>query len=826
MYGAQSLSTQGSVQTDREAFGTFAAPLLWARGIRDPKQLAGFIDPDAYQPTSPFAFGDEMNWAIARLLTACDEGESVAIWGDFDADGVTATAVLWEGLGQFFPQGDRLTYVIPNRLTESHGLSMAGLKSLAEQGCRLIITCDTGSTNLAELAYARELGLDVIVTDHHTLPDERPNVVALINPRSLEPDHPLSHLSGVAVAYKLVEALYETRPQLPAQPLEQVLDLVAIGLIADLVELKGDCRYLAQRGIERLQTQVKQPTRPGVAALLNYCRRSGDRPTDISFGIGPRINAISRIYGDAHFCVELLTSHDEPRCRKLAEDTELANLRRKALQRDMVDQVTRRLAELDLSTTQVIVLADSQWPVGVLGLVAGQIAQEYGRPTILLHVDEWTEPGTEEASNQPLARGSARSVNHIDLYELVQSQAHVLHSFGGHPYAAGLSLKADQIPLFAEAINQEFRSRYGSAIAQAPIIRTDLNVQVADLGQALFRELGLLEPCGMGNPIPRLLIQDCWFTNVWHRKLQDFQNRKLNYIKTTFLLWDESVSEGFPGMWWGHYKDEIPPGRCDVVIELDYNSSRQNGHTPSYEARLIAVRPSVSAAQSDGTRGDRLANLNPPGENSNSWLLDWRHRSSSDPSAISNHQSDAVSEAISDGGAAEAEAIPAVASCPASWQEFYDAIAQAQREQHKLAIAYPPPPNESPLEVWNRLVGIAKHLSRTEQSTTSTQLQTTLNVGDRTLQLGLGALSLLEFKITASAEHLWIRRSPTPSPSHLVNAASAVPDAVEAIAAIQTFIQAVGEEQFRQHYFHEAPWSTLKAIAEQFLKRSQDGHTL
>ncbi len=194
-------------------------------------------------------------------------------------------------------------YYIPNRLTESHGLSRQGIDILNAKNCRLIVTCDTGSTNLNEIEYARSLGMDVIVTDHHTLPVDRPPVVAIINPRYLERDHPLATLSGVAVAFKLVEAFYQTLPELPRKPLEELLDLVAIGLIADLVELRGDCRYLAQRGIEQLQKQSRPETvtRPGVAKLLEFCKRSGDRPTDISFGLGPRINAVSRIQGTLIF---------------------------------------------------------------------------------------------------------------------------------------------------------------------------------------------------------------------------------------------------------------------------------------------------------------------------------------------------------------------------------------------------------------------------------------------------------------------------------------------------------------------------------------------
>jgi single-stranded-DNA-specific exonuclease len=366
--------------------GKYAAQLLWHRGIRDLERLPHFLDCDCYQSTSPLEFGQEMRLAVERLLRAREIGEKVTIWGDFDADGVTATSVLWEGLGQFLPQHRQLNYYIPNRHRESHGLNRRGIEKLAGEGTSLIVTCDTGSTNLEEIADAKDLGIETIVTDHHTLPDSRPNVVAILNPRYFAETHPLYHLSGVAVAYKLVEALYLTFPQIPQQPLETLLDLVAIGLVADVVQLQGDCRYLAQKGIRQLQKQNKAATatRMGVSVLLELCRKNGDRPTDISFGIGPRINAISRIHGDPSFGVELLTSKDEVYCRKLAQETELANTRRKELQKTTLERVKKKLESIDLSTTRVIILEDPQWQAGVLGLVAGQIAQEYARPTILL----------------------------------------------------------------------------------------------------------------------------------------------------------------------------------------------------------------------------------------------------------------------------------------------------------------------------------------------------------------------------------------------------------------------------------------------------------
>ncbi|MEL6604093.1 MAG: single-stranded-DNA-specific exonuclease RecJ [Cyanobacteria bacterium J06614_10] len=772
----------------------WGAQLLWLRGIRSAEALKGFWRAADYVPSSPFEFGEEMAWAVSRLMVAYERRERVAIWGDFDADGVTSTAVLWDGLRQFFSGEGQLSYFIPNRLKASHGLAMAGLTRLAEQGVQLVVTCDTGSTNPREIEYAQSLGMDVIVTDHHTLPAERPAVVAIVNPRALLAAHPMAHLSGVAVAYKLVEALYEKLPAVPTRSLNELVDLVAIGLIADLVELRGDCRYLAQIGIEQLQTHLKaeKPLRPGVAQLLKLCRRAGDRPTDISFGLGPRINAVSRIYGDARFCVELLTSNDPIRCQQLAEKAELANARRKALQRDVLQQVTRQLETRDLSTTGVIVLCDPQWPVGVLGLVAGQIAQQYGKPTILLTEDA---PGGDEgdgegigsvavsaqASARRLARGSARSVNGIDLYDLVRSQAHLLTGFGGHPFAAGLSLPVEDLALFRAAINQQYRQKLGSAPSQ-PTVQADITVQVADLGQALFQELKLLEPCGMGNPVPKLLIKNAWFEDAWHQKLKDRTGGKVGYIKASFKLCDESGGK-FPGLWWGHYKEDLPPGRWDVVAELDFNSHPKYRR---YEVRLIAIRP---AAQSAGKETVATGK--------GGWLLD-RRPGREEISARDTLALDLYPNADDKGHAAD----PLVLNqCPTAWKELRLWQHQSNQVAKPLALAYASPETVDPVAVWTTLMGLAKHLSRTGMAVTREQLGERVGVCDRTLNLGLAALSKAGFTVQDSAIDLRFQ--------YAADGLQPVNDELRE-ATLSRFLAAVQEEAFRRRYFYQADVDTLE----------------
>jgi single-stranded-DNA-specific exonuclease len=772
----------------------YGAQLLWQRGIRELEQLPGFLNPDLYQPASPFAFGEEMDFALKRLQQAREFGEKVTIWGDFDADGITSTSVLWDGLGQFFPQYLQLDYYIPNRLSESHGLNSSGIARLAASGTKLIVTCDTGSTNLAEIESAQELGIDIIVTDHHTLPESRPQVTAIINPRYFDLAHPLYSLSGVAVAYKLVEALYQTLPNVPQQPLENLLDLVAIGLIADLVELKGDCRYLAQVGIRQLQKQVNPSTanRPGVSRLLELCRRNGDRPTDISFGLGPRINAVSRIHGDADFCVELLTSRDAQRCNQLAEETELANTRRKSLQKDVLKQVKQKLEQLDLSTTSVIVLEDSQWQGGVLGLVAGQIAQEYGRPTVLLSSGvESSVPGlkkaglpkgyrfayaldrlpqseskdTEDRDYELLARGSARSVNNIDLYKLVKSQEDLLHRFGGHPFAAGLSLPLANLNLFREGINQQQRQQAGMT-AMMPQIQADLVVSVADLGKELFNELRLLEPCGMGNPIPKLLIKNCWFKNVWNNNIHDSGGQKIQYIKTTFNIWDDSINKGFPGLWWGHYKDEIPLDiKCEAIAELDFNT-----YYKRYEIRLIAVRSMTESLLSDSTVSQ--TNL----------IIDRRLN----PEELEPLESLEVS----------LSQLSIIDKCPLTWNEIRQQYQQAIKRDRALVLAYSPSDFVDAQTIWKQIIGIAKYLSRTKKPVTKLQLQEKLKVSDRILDLSLQALVKIGFTwdiIDNFYQFSWQENQ--------LNS--------DCQQYLDFLFLAIKEEQFQQQYFYQVPLSTI-----------------
>ncbi len=368
-------------------------------------------------------------------------------------------------------------------------------------------------------------------------------------------------------------------------------------------------------------------------------------------------------------------------------------------------------------------------------------------------------------------------MNSVDLYQLVKDQAHLLHRFGGHPFAAGLSLLVENIPLFTAAINQQLRLSLGSTTL-TPTVQADLTVTVADLRKELFLELKLLEPCGMGNPVPKLLIKNCWFENSWHRNQQDWQGKKVQYIKTEFDIRDDSTRSAFPGIWWGHYKDELPIGRCDCIAELDYNTYKKR-----YEIRLIAVRSSVNSA---------LNARNSP------LILDLRNQ---EYSALSTqHWLNAP--------------LPLTAliieDCPTNWDDLRAwlrrclMISRSESgvdNQQQLAIAWSKPKHQPPKEIWLTLVGIAKYLSRTNQLVTRVQLLEKTGISDQTLLVGIKALKYLGFTVKLQDRFLQITWHSRDSAENLAD------------AAVARFLAAVREEQFQRQYFAEVPLSTIVAIA-------------
>ncbi len=724
------------------AQGDWLAQVLWQRGLRDPADLAPFLFAEHYVETGPEAFGEPMAQAVERIWQAIDVGEAIALWGDFDADGVTATAVLLEGLGALMSAA-QLSWTIPDRQHENHGLNRPGLDRLAAAGVRLVITADNGCGNPAELDYARELGLEVIVTDHHLVPSEPLMAIAVINPRCLAAEHPLAHLSGVAVAYKLVEAVYAARPQWSQLPLETLLDLVAVGLVADLVELRGDCRQLVRRGLKQLASPQLAQRRPGLAALLQLCRRQGDRPSDISFGLGPRINAVSRIRGDVSPLLDLLTTQDPRRGEELALQVEELNQQRQRLQKTLQRQAERQIQRLNLHHQPVIVLADVGWPVGLLGPVAGQLAQAYRRPVILLSRDP-DRPG-----QTPLARGSARSATGIDLYDLLGSQRELLTGFGGHPAAAGLSLPVANLDLLRVGLN----AHLGRApqVVPEPV---DLEVSLADLGEALFRELQGLEPCGRGNPAPRLRV-----SGVRARAVSRFDPRRSAQRQAVSLqLTQPGTGVSFPALWWDHKPDEVPQGPLQVVLELDYRSwqDRSGRLQGKVQARILDLQLEPDTA-----------------------------RDCSDPVPWQ-----------------DGRGLTAIASAPVSWDQLTRDWGREPDRLRELAFHPPDPAGDAPF--WPLWLGVLRGLARAAAPVPLAAIAHRLDLAEET------CLQLL--RLSSPLGYRW--EQPSGTTLHLIwpgwETLDVASPELEQLARVCEAYRA--ECRLRQRYFASQPLADLQRV--------------
>lgn len=467
------------------------AQILARRGLQDLSAAQAFLDPDLYSP-APASALPGIPEACLRIEKAIDRQETICVWGDFDVDGQTSTTLLVSTLRDL---GAKVVYHIPVRDRESHGVNIRYLQLVLDGGASLVVTCDTGITAHEALAYARSRGVDVIVTDHHTLPEQLPPAFALINPRLIPGENPLSGLPGVGVAYKLAEALYQQAGR--GQDAANLLDLVSMGIVADVAEQTADTRYLLQRGLPIL----RQANRVGLQAMFEL---SGLQPAflteeHIGFVLGPRLNALGRL-DDANPAVELLTTSDLGRARVLATHLEGLNARRRLLTGQVLKGAQAQI-ERDSSLLEqaVLVLSHPEWPAGVIGIVASELVERYNRPTILLS----TPPGQA-------ARGSARSIEGVNITAAIASQQNLLQGFGGHPMAAGLSLDPSNLAAFRRGISRYVEKILGGTPPQ-PTLPVDGYISLNDLSLDLVADLERLAPFGPGNPplvlaIPRLTI--------------------------------------------------------------------------------------------------------------------------------------------------------------------------------------------------------------------------------------------------------------------------------------------------------------------------------
>jgi single-stranded-DNA-specific exonuclease len=491
-----------------------------------------------------------MERAIERLERAIQQEESICVWGDFDVDGQTSTVVLLSTLQDL---GADVRYHIPTRRTGGHGVHIPKLRDLIADGIRLVLTCDTGVSAHAAIDFANEHGVDVVVTDHHDLPPKLPAAYAVVDPKMLPEAHPLRELPGVGVAYKLAQALCERAGQ--PEMVEQHLDLVALGIVADVATQTGDVRYLLQRGLAAL----RRAERLGLRVLMEKAGATPGNLTedDIGFSLGPRLNSLGRL-ADASSGVELLTTSDLTRARILASELEGLNAQRKLLT-DQVVAAAEAQIEKDPSMLDynALVLVHPTWPSGVLGIVAGRLAERYHRPTILL-----TAPPGEPA------HGSARSVEGCHITEAIAAHGEMLHRFGGHPMAAGLSIDLEKVPAFRSALSETVASTCEDAGDVAPL-QIDGYVSLADLTLDLVDELERLGPFGHGNPSLTLSTRDLSLFS--HRTI----GRSGDHLR---LVVEDRSGRQQEVVWWRGAGADLPQARFDLAYAVrasDYWGSRE-----------------------------------------------------------------------------------------------------------------------------------------------------------------------------------------------------------------------------------------------------------
>ncbi|HEY8418570.1 MAG TPA: single-stranded-DNA-specific exonuclease RecJ [Limnochordales bacterium] len=458
------------------------ARLLAARGFTEPDAVRAFLRPDLSGLHDPWALPD-MRLAVARLARAVAAGETLAVYGDYDVDGQTSVALMVRTLKGL---GANVRWYIPERQSEGYGLNRDAVERLAAEGVSLLVTVDCGVQSLAEVARARELGMDVVVTDHHEPGPVLPDAAAVINPKRADSRYPFRELAGVGVAYKLLTALGQEL----GRPLPDAdgLALVALGTIADVCPLVGENRILVKAGLERIH--LRPPV--GLAALAEAAGLDHRRLTahHVAFGLAPRLNAAGRLH-HARMGVELLLSDDPKAAAALAQQLNEANRERQQIEADILAESIAQVERDNLLADWVLVVAGAGWHPGVIGIVAARLVERFARPAVVVALD-----GEE-------GKGSARSIAGFDLFWALSQCHDLLVRYGGHALAAGLTVPRAALPALRARLN-EVAARVLGPADLLPQVRVDLQVSLGEVTEELVRELEALAPFGAGNPAPLL----------------------------------------------------------------------------------------------------------------------------------------------------------------------------------------------------------------------------------------------------------------------------------------------------------------------------------
>lgn len=470
------------------------ATLLVQRGIATPEKAREFFEPSLDRLCDPYLMKDMM-LAVRRIEQAISQGERVMVYGDYDVDGISAVALVYNFLSRWMAD---LLFYIPDRYAEGYGISEKGIDYAAENGARLIIALDCGIKAISKVDYAKRRGVDFIICDHHLPGDKIPAAVAVLDPKRNDCDYPFKDLSGCGVGFKLVQAIAQYR-EMPFSDIEPLLDLVAVSIASDIVPIVDENRILAHFGLLRLNTKPNK----GLSAIIKLCglERHTIAIDDIVFKIGPRINAAgrmeieidqedSRAQSGGRAAVRLLTAPNEQRALFYVGQIDTFNKDRKSIDRSITIQAHALMeADPDLKTKKCTVIYNPEWMKGVVGIVASRLIETYYRPTVVLTM------------SNGLVTGSARSVPGFDLYQAVESCSDLLDNFGGHTYAAGLTMKPDRVDEFRRRF-EEYVEAHIDPEMLIPQIDIDLYLQFSEITPAFRRTLTRFQPFGPGNPSP------------------------------------------------------------------------------------------------------------------------------------------------------------------------------------------------------------------------------------------------------------------------------------------------------------------------------------
>ena len=457
----------------------FAAFLLCSRGMTDEFEIESFLyDTDLIDPyTLP-----DMKKAVERVNQALENGERITVFGDYDCDGVTSTALLYSYLSS---RGANVDFYIPDRSGEGYGMNLGAIDILKSRGTNVIITVDNGISAIEEVAYAKTLGIDVVVTDHHRVGDVLPDAVAVVDPHREDSLCEFSDWAGVGVAFKFVSALDESEGY---ELLEQYGDIIALGTVADIVSLKGENRIIVRSGIAFMNAALEDGTlRLGLKALLEASGSSSTLDSSsVAYRIAPRVNAAGRM-GSAERALKLLLTEDASEAKEIAEEVSNANALRQATETEITASAIEYIENApEIKHKRVIVVEGDDWHQGVIGIVASRLVEKYGKPCIVI------------SKNGDVAKGSGRSIDGFSLYDALSYCGDILVQYGGHVLAAGLTVDSDKIDAFREKIN-EYALNSEAAV---PTLKIDCKLNPSSINIDMISSLQVLEPFGAENPQP------------------------------------------------------------------------------------------------------------------------------------------------------------------------------------------------------------------------------------------------------------------------------------------------------------------------------------